>query len=525
MEFSKVTYRPVDESYFEARRLERQGGQWSLLCLGVGTVIVGEFSGWSPGLLLGGLGGLLVATLLITVMYVAFCMSQAELATMMPFAGAGYAYARAGLGPAWGAFTAYTQIICYIVLSAVVCIDVTHYLGPVVGVVLGGITIPEPVMWLVIFAVFVAINVHGARLTFIIVIATTIAAVVVLVGFLVSLRGGFSLVNALEIARDVDGSGWLPNGFSGIAWSIPFAIWFYVGIEALPLAAEESERPRRHMPRALVGGIAIIIVLALATLFLNSGASAGANAVGLSPEPLLHAVKVSLSGLGMPILLKFLATSGGIASFHAIIYVYGRAIYAASRAAYVPPWLSVTDPVRRTPRRALVVGGIVGYLITLAIDLSPDGVLLDEILINMATFAALTSCAVQMVAYLVLARDYPSLPRPYRSAAGPTGAMTALLTAVVALVLMFFNPTLRPGLYGLATALLVGMAYFFAYARHRLVETPEEAYAVRAIAHIDDGRGESETPRELSSDQSGGGRPATAATFPAPLPPDGGGGG
>jgi len=161
--FDKVTYRTVGEDYFEARRLEREGGAWALICLGVGTVIVGEFSGWSPGLLAGGFGGLLVATIVITVMYVTFCLSQAELATMMPFTVASYAYKRAGLGPLWGAATAYAQMICYIVFAAIVCLDVSQHLGKVVDA-LGGEHIPESLIWLVVFALFVAIVSAGAKI-------------------------------------------------------------------------------------------------------------------------------------------------------------------------------------------------------------------------------------------------------------------------------------------------------------------------------------------------------------------------
>jgi ethanolamine permease len=36
----------------------------------------------------------------------------------------------------------------------------------------------------------------------------------------------------------------LPQGFFGIFAAIPFAIWFYLAIEELPLAAEEDARCR-----------------------------------------------------------------------------------------------------------------------------------------------------------------------------------------------------------------------------------------------------------------------------------------
>ncbi len=79
-----VTYRRADVTYFEDRSLRRFAGVWSLWALGVGAVISGDFFGWNYGLLAGGFGGLLVATLIVAVMYVGLCFSIAELSPALP---------------------------------------------------------------------------------------------------------------------------------------------------------------------------------------------------------------------------------------------------------------------------------------------------------------------------------------------------------------------------------------------------------------------------------------------------------
>ena len=70
----RVTYREVDEGYFDKRGLQRHAGVWSLWALGVAAVISGDFFGWNFGLEFG-FGGLLVATIVITVMYLGLCYS------------------------------------------------------------------------------------------------------------------------------------------------------------------------------------------------------------------------------------------------------------------------------------------------------------------------------------------------------------------------------------------------------------------------------------------------------------------
>ena len=73
-----------------------------------------------------------------------------------------------------------------------------------------------------------------------------------------------------------------PKGLSGISASLPFAIWFYLAIEQLPLAAEESHDPKRDMPRGLLWGIATLILASILTPFPNSGYAPGAAVLGSS---------------------------------------------------------------------------------------------------------------------------------------------------------------------------------------------------------------------------------------------------
>ncbi|MFP8879071.1 MAG: amino acid ABC transporter permease, partial [Myxococcota bacterium] len=74
-----VAYEAADDEYFEKRQLKRHARVWSLWALGVGAVISGDFFGWNFGLAAGGFGGLLIATGIITIMYLGLCYSIAEM--------------------------------------------------------------------------------------------------------------------------------------------------------------------------------------------------------------------------------------------------------------------------------------------------------------------------------------------------------------------------------------------------------------------------------------------------------------
>ena len=82
----------------------------------------------------------------------------------------------------------------------------------------------------------------------------------------------FSVDKLLDIAPTTaaGASNFLPYGYVGIWAAIPYAIWFFLAVEGVPLAAEKN--PQRDMPRGLIG--AMLILVAFAGLILLVGPAA-----------------------------------------------------------------------------------------------------------------------------------------------------------------------------------------------------------------------------------------------------------
>lgn len=476
-----VTYRATEAGYFEGRSLRRFAGPWSLWALGVGAVISGDFFGWNFGLLSGGFGGLLVATAIVAVMYIGLCFSIAELSPALPHAGGAYSFGRTAFGP-WGGFlTGLAESIEYVLTPAVIVVGIGGYVGAIAESALG-LSLPAPVWWAFFYTVFVGINIFGVELTFRVSMAITILALLVLVIFWIGALPHFRWELALSVPSEPGGSPWFPKGLSGISASLPFAIWFYLAIEQLPLAAEESHDPKRDMPRGLVWGIATLIVASLLTLFLNAGIAPGAAVVGASQEPLLLALRTIFGNGAGSTLLALAAVAGLVASFHAIIYAYGRNIYSLARAGYFPTWMSRTHPTRNTPHVALVVGAVAGFAIAVAIEYGSaifGSVPVGGVLLNMAVFGGVIAYIMQMAAYLRI-KSMRDLERPYVSPLGRAGAIVAGVIAAVTLVFLFVNPGYRPGVYGVAAWFALSLVYFGVWARHRMILSPEEEFAERA---------------------------------------------
>ena len=460
--------------------LRRFAGVWSIWALGVSGVIPGEYSGWNYGLITGGFGGMLVATLVVVVMYLCLCYSLAEMASAMPYSGGAYAYGRCALGE-WGGFFAGTaQNIEYILTAAAVVVSV----GDAFERVVYGVTavhVPDPAAWAIAYMIFTGINIYGIELTCRIALFLTVLALAVLIVFAVGALPEFSISLALDVPVSPGGSPWLPNGMVGIAKSIPFAIWFLVVIELTTLTAEETKDPESTVPKGILAGIGTLIVAALVVLFLNSAIPPGAQKVGNASQPLLLGFENIIPGVS-PTLLALLGLAAYVAGFHAMMYAYGRSIYSLARAGYLPRWLAATHRTRQTPYGALLVGGILGFGAAVLIKYSLPAEHVDAILVTGAALASILSYILQMLSFLVLRRNRPEMHRPYVSPLGATGAMTTLVIAVIACVVMFFEPSYREGMLGCTIIYVLFVLYFVIRHPHPYRDVPEEAFAIACAA-------------------------------------------
>jgi len=462
------------------RGLGRYAGVWSLWALGVGAAISGDFFGWHFGLEVGGFGGLLLAGVIVAVMYLGLCCSVAEMSTALPYAGGAYAFARAAMGP-WGGFLAgISQTLAFVLLPAAIAVGIGGYLGAIFDT-------PDsfaPIWWLATYAVFVGLNIRGVKIAFRAALVLTLAALVVLAIFAVGAVPHFSWDMALNIAPQSEGgSTFLPKGVWGVAAALPFAIWFYLAIDQVPLAAEDSQDPRRDMPKGILLGFSTLTVTGLLVLFLVAGMAPGAAGLAESKEPLFLGFQTIFgAGLGVKVLALILLAAP-IASFHAIVFAYGRNIYALSRAGYYPRWLSITGNTHKTPHFALITGAAIGYVAATLIYFSEaifGTPLVGAVLLNMAIFGAVISYALQAISFVMLRQQFPQMARPFRSPLGEPGAWVTLIIALVIFVFLFAEPAYRPGAVGCAIWYALALIYFAVKGRKALVPAPEEVAAYEA---------------------------------------------
>jgi ethanolamine permease len=486
-----VTYAEADASYFEKRGLTRHAGAWSLWALGVAAVISGDFSGWNLGIGEAGWGGMLVATVVIGLMYLLMIYSIAEMSAAMPHTGGAYSFARSAMGP-WGGFvTGLAESIEYVITTAVVGTFSGLYADAITQD-LFGFSMPLWAWVVLFYIVFIGLNSAGAAASFRFAVVITIISLAVLgVFFVLALTSGrFDWDNLWNIAPEAGGSTFLPFGVGGVLAALPFAIWFFLGIEELPLAAEETHTPQRDVPRGSLMGMFTLLVTAFLVLVLNPGVL-GAEEISGSGEPILDGFRAIFPDSSIASLLALFALAGLVASFQGIMFAAGRNMYSLSRAGYYPKVLSLTGG-RRVPWVALVVSGLIGVALVIGLgalrtgsgeSLADAQVTVAGQLLNIAVFGAVIAYFLQMVSFLLLRRRLPNAERPYRSPVGVAGAVVAGVIAAGTLVILPFNPDYRSVILGVAVFFAIGLAYFAIRGRHHLVYSPEEEYAMSHGKH------------------------------------------
>ncbi len=457
---------PMKQDYLAKRQLKKGSIGWVLLAgLGVSYVISGDFAGWNFGIAEAGWGGFVIASMLMALMYFTLVLSLAEMSAAMPAAGGGYSFARQVMGPVGGYLTGLAILIEYVLAPAAIVI----FIGSAVESLIG---INGPWIYALFYAVFVALHLVGTGEALTLMMVVTGLAVIAILATAGALIPHFDAALLFDVAVTdaVGASTFMPMGWHGVWAALPFAMWLFLAVEGVPLAAEEAKNPQKDLPKGIIAAMLLLLLTAVLVVFLCAG-TAGADAIGSSAVPLVHAL-MSTGHNSLSLWVNVLGLAGLVASFFSIIYGYSRLTFALSRAGYLPKFLSLTSQ-RKAPSWALIVPAILGFLISL----SGEG----DLILAMAVVGATISYALMALSHILLRLKQPAMLRPYKTPGGIFTSAVALLLSLLALSGVY---AFDPRAFNYTLLLYVGGAlYFLCYSRHRLVaSSAEEEFALLAHA-------------------------------------------
>lgn len=414
-----------------------------LWAIAVGLVISGEYFGWNYGWGVSGTVGFLIATLVVTVMYVTFIFSFTELTTSIPQAGGPFSYSHRAFGWWGGLIAGYATLIEFLITPPAIAFALgsyAHFLYPSLQVL---------EVAFACYVIFIIINLLGIKESAFFSLVVTILAVAELLIYIGIVAPHFSYETFVTEP--------MPFGWPGVFAALPFAIWFYLAIEGVAMVAEEVEDPKRTISLGYIYGILTLVVLALAVMIFTGGIAHWRELSEID-YPLPAALGIVLGRENsLTQLFASLGLFGLIASFHGTVIGYSRQIFALARSGYLPAFLGQLNSRFQTPHWALIAGGVIGCM---ALLLGTT----DQVII-LAALGAVVMYMISMVALFVLRKKEPELERPFMVPGFPYFPFIALVLSTICLVaIVYYNPVLSIWFFaGLALVTI----FFVATGRHK----------------------------------------------------------
>ena len=158
---------------------------------------------------------------------------------------------------------------------------------------------------------------------------------------------------------------YLASGFRGLGLGFPLAVYMFVGWENSASLAEETEEPRRNVPRAIFTSIA---AMAAGYLLFAYATVEGfrENVTALSDAPIAF-ITLADGVLGGVALFAYLAgVTSTVACVIAAVNSQSRLLFNGGREGLLPSWLGRVYARRGTPVNALLAFMGLGLLLVFA---------------------------------------------------------------------------------------------------------------------------------------------------------------
>jgi basic amino acid/polyamine antiporter, APA family len=364
----------------------------------------------------------------------------AELGAMMPRAGGEYVYLTRAFHPAVGFLSGFVALVvgfaAPMAASALACARYVHELAPAA---------PERVVALALVALTTALHAREVRRAGFIQAALTALVVFVIVAFVTAALGAPAMDWGRLAARADAAPHASRAGALGVA--LVYTAYSYFGWNAAAYVAGEIRDPARTLPRALVGGAALVTLLYVA---LNAVFLAAAPAAALAGRVEVgHVAARALFGARGAAALTALIALALAASVSALAMSGPRVVQAMADDGVFFRALGRVN-ARGAPTRAVLLQGALAAVGVATATVEP--------LLVYAGFTLSVSAAATVAGAFVLRRREPDAPRPHRAFGWP-GSGVAFLALSAFMIVFAVRERPTESLAGLATLVAGGGAW------------------------------------------------------------------
>ncbi len=247
--------------------------------------------------------------------------------------------------------------------------------------------------------------------------------------------------------------------FQGVLMGTFLIFFAYIGFDAISTTAEETEKPQRDLPIAILGTLIICTILYVSVALVLTGI-VPVDLIDIK-APIAHA----MSYVGKDWFAGFISL-GALCALTTVLLVYQlgttRILYAISRDRFLPKSWRLIHKKYRTPHVMTWISGVVVIVCGLFMDLH-----ISAALCNFGTF---TSFVIICIAVLILRKTEPDRSRPFKVPLCPWFPLAGILICTV--LIAYSLKTLKTSSIYFVLWLVVGLLIymFYGYNQKRLEE-------------------------------------------------------
>jgi basic amino acid/polyamine antiporter, APA family len=396
----------VEETHESGHELKRAVGPLSLTALGVGAIVdTGIFVVVGEGLAAAG-PAVILSFVLAAVVCLFSALSYAELASSIPVSGSAYTYAYATLGEVVAWVIGWDLILEYGVSVAAIAVgwgaNFNAFLETAFGVALperfttsldeGGINIPAVVIVLLITLLLMRGVKETANLNTVMVFIK-LAVLTMFIGL------AFTAFNADNLQP------FAPQGSGGVLTAAALIFFAYIGFDAVATGSEEAKNPKRDLPIAIIGSLAVCTIIYVLVSVAAVGALPAAQ-LAESDAPLSEALEQG-AGLSWAAALTAFGALVAITSvLLVILYGQTRIFFAMARDGLVPESWATVNARTGTPSKLTLGFGIFAAIVAAVLPLGA--------IVEMVNIGTLFAFILVNVGVMVLRRTRPDMDRPFK---------------------------------------------------------------------------------------------------------------
>eukprot|EP01038_Epipyxis_sp_PR26KG_P015292 gene15292-20599_t len=255
---------------------------FDVYCLGVCTIMVGGLTFWVG--LTAGLWTFIFSLLFMGTGIICLGSCMSEMIGLFPFSGGAYGFVRVSLGNYVGFLIGCFESIGNIIMVAATVIAFAQNITYITGLSINY----EPFYWMVFYVLTIIFQLSNPRIMWNFIVTFAIILFVIIILYLVTFANAKFETYAInrDSGHNSSEKNTINNDIKCFVKYLPLAIWFYGGIETVPLACRDAINAKKVVPQAIMAVIYTMLVVGVLVSLCAASQYPGVDLLSIESYPL-----------------------------------------------------------------------------------------------------------------------------------------------------------------------------------------------------------------------------------------------